>query len=77
MHFFLQYSLLQFLFLKDNIRTFTVMDGVQRSNTVCTFQLKSFDHNNVILSQVFLRKINKYAKNKQAGEDGRFAINPL
>ena len=38
---------------------FTVIDNVQRKNTVYTFQFKSFERNNVILFQVFLRKSEK------------------
>ena len=46
---------MQCLFLENSIQKFTVIDSVQRQNTVYTFQLKSFKHN-VILLQVFPRK---------------------
>ena len=41
---------LRCLLLENNIIT----DDTQRKNTVYTFQLKSFGHNNVILFQVLL-----------------------
>ena len=37
-------------------KTFTVTDDVQRKNNVYPFQLKSFEHNNMILFQVFLKR---------------------
>ena len=43
---------LQCLFLENNIIT----DDAQRKSTVYTFQLKSFEHSNLILFQVFLKK---------------------
>ena len=46
---------MQCLLLENSIQKFTVIDSVQRQNTVYTFQLKSFKHN-VILLQVFPRK---------------------
>ena len=35
-------------FLENNIQTFTVIDSVQRENTVYTFQIKSFKHNVIL-----------------------------
>ena len=49
-------------FLENNIQTFPVIDNVQRENAVYTFQIKSFKHN-VILWQVFLKKVIPSNKN--------------
>ena len=57
--FYYNVCYLQCLILENNIQTFTVIDDFQRQNTVYAYQLKSFERNNGILFQVFLRKSEK------------------
>ena len=57
----------QWLFLENDIRTFTAIDDFQRENTVYIFQLKSFECNNAILFQFFLWKTEKFIS---GGEEG-------
>ena len=55
-HSFYNVCYLQCLFLIENN---IITDDAQRTNTVYTYQLKSFEHKNVMLYQVFLRKSGK------------------
>ena len=43
--------------MKPQINRVFLLNPVACQNTVCTFQLKSFEHNNVILLQIFPIKI--------------------
>ena len=53
---------LQCLFLENNIIT----DDAQRKITAYAFQLKSFEHNNVILFQAFPNKSEKLISGRRS-----------